>query len=446
MDKLVESVYWSIEVDSESNHQQEQEEQQQQQQKEHFISLSGNLMQIEEDYLVLERGVLEENSSKNLIKLFTAEAIEAALSSPNDPLRNLVESLVLLAQVNLSKKEEGGCSGERLEIYFTSSVLIGGKVEYPLYILDKRRFEGKAVVLEAKSIDEAAELVHQYYETYEKADETEIFVDSRIFDHLAGISKESELFDKMIKSLRESGLQLKDLSEEIIDVPLDEINDDFAETMKKIKSSLTPSEKLIHLAEFYSKLSSRTVAINADILLPLLTALLVRSGDGNLIDQLRFIEKFVHPSKLTGANNYMLTSMDASIEVIRTLYRKQEENVRNENDKNVNDQSSSIEKDKRDNQSSSLSSIDPQVIPSSPSHFSSFISSITSVPKTLVSNMGLIGGRTALKNEVHHGDLIFEMTEFRERMMATNSEKDLCIRDVSLLLEDYKNLLFKIFK
>lgn len=39
-----------------------------------------------------------------------------------------------------------------------------------------------------------------------------------------------------------------------------------------------------------------------------------------------------------------------------------------------------------------------------------------------------------------------EMNEFRERMLATNSANDLTIRDVNTLLEDYKNLLFIIFK
>lgn len=39
-----------------------------------------------------------------------------------------------------------------------------------------------------------------------------------------------------------------------------------------------------------------------------------------------------------------------------------------------------------------------------------------------------------------------EMNEFRERMLATNSANDLTIRDVNILLEDYKNLLFILFK
>ena len=39
-----------------------------------------------------------------------------------------------------------------------------------------------------------------------------------------------------------------------------------------------------------------------------------------------------------------------------------------------------------------------------------------------------------------------EMNEFRERMLATNSSNDLTIRDVNILLEDYKNLLFILFK
>lgn len=39
-----------------------------------------------------------------------------------------------------------------------------------------------------------------------------------------------------------------------------------------------------------------------------------------------------------------------------------------------------------------------------------------------------------------------EMNEFRERMLATNSANDLTIRDVNTLLEDYKNLLFILYK
>lgn len=39
-----------------------------------------------------------------------------------------------------------------------------------------------------------------------------------------------------------------------------------------------------------------------------------------------------------------------------------------------------------------------------------------------------------------------ELAEFRERMLATNSANDLAIRDVNMLLEDYKNLLFILFK
>lgn len=39
-----------------------------------------------------------------------------------------------------------------------------------------------------------------------------------------------------------------------------------------------------------------------------------------------------------------------------------------------------------------------------------------------------------------------ELAEFRERMLATNSSNDLTIRDVGMLLEDYKNLLFILYK
>lgn len=39
-----------------------------------------------------------------------------------------------------------------------------------------------------------------------------------------------------------------------------------------------------------------------------------------------------------------------------------------------------------------------------------------------------------------------ELARFRERILATNSANDLNIRDLNPLLEDYKNLLFILFK
>ena len=76
--------------------------------------------------------------------------------------------------------------------------------------------------------------------------------------------------------------------------------------------------------------------------------------------------------------------------------------------------------------------------------FSSIMSSIASIghmPKAIATS---ITSTLTRSPRMHREDEV--LASFRERMMATNSANDLMVRDITTLLEDYKNLLYIMFK
>lgn len=67
------------------------------------------------------------------------------------------------------------------------------------------------------------------------------------------------------------------------------------------------------------------------------------------------------------------------------------------------------------------------------------------MPKAIATSITSTLTRSRASPQIEH-QVNTELAEFRERMLATNSANDLMIRDVNILLEDYKNLLFILFK
>ena len=94
--------------------------------------------------------------------------------------------------------------------------------------------------------------------------------------------------------------------------------------------------------------------------------------------------------------------------------------------------------------STQLAQTSTQPIQPTQSAFSNLLSSIASigqVPKAIATS---ISSSLTRSPRLQHDDAVLE--GFRERIMATNSANDLMIRDINLLLEDYKNLLYILFK
>lgn len=275
-----------------------------------FISLNGKVLNFTKDgQIEIILGTLEENSAKNLIKLFTSESIDSATNSPNDPLRSLVESLIRLGQSQIGvekRSDEGTC----YDIYFQSSVVIGGKREYPLYIIKNENSEIDELLEKLKSLksfDEKSNVLHEFYSLKcpeNDSIEKEIFTNENVYESLY---EPVENVEKMMKSLKADGLKLSDLSAEK--------NGYEAVDMKNLQiifyeliSTKFPSEKLSKLVKFHSSLTHKQES-NADVLLPLLTFALINLERGHDVGgQLKFIERFAHPINLNGINNYILTS------------------------------------------------------------------------------------------------------------------------------------------
>lgn len=300
---LVCSVYWSLkECDSDDDENTFKT----------FVSLSGRLLKLAETSIIVHESFLEENSSKNLVKLFTADSISSATLSTDDPLKSLIESLMKLAQVNLDKaREAGDGDGKEVEVYFQGSVVIGGKREHALYILKTQNIDCGELfrkLKECKSLEDKSHLIKAFYLDHSQYDpkclEEAIFC-SDIYESL--LEEDVDDLEKMIESLKTEGLELNDLSTDLKDLSLN--FQELDTTFQKMLQSKLPSEKLSILAEFHAQLTKNKSDINADALLPLLTHVVMNLKGGHCISkEIKFIERFTHPSFLTGYNNYILTS------------------------------------------------------------------------------------------------------------------------------------------
>lgn len=280
-----------------------------------YISLAGKVLayKSKEEIEILCQ-VLEENSAKNLMKLFTSETIESATNGPNDPLASLIESLVRLGQISIDKCNEDGQSPQNIHsVYFQSSVVIGGKREYPFYIIknEEIKVEMSELLEQLKSLnsfDGKAQVLNDFYiQNCPESDEIEfsIFNESnKIYELL--YEPPVEQFEKMMKTLKADGLKLKYLLNEgeKSEIDFKRLEMIFNEMiLTKI-----PSKKLKILVEFHSQLTQKPET-NADVLLPLLTYVLINLEAGHEIgSQVKFIERFAHPINLQGLNNYILTS------------------------------------------------------------------------------------------------------------------------------------------
>lgn len=293
-ESLLSSVYWSLEDKD-------------QQDTAVFVSLSGNLLKITDSSIKVHDRFLEDQSSRNLIKLFTSESINSATLSADDPLKNLVDSLARLAQVNL------GDNGRELDIYFQSSIVIGGKREHSLYILKQEHEMISSVELFKKlkgcgTADEKSHCIKEFYRENGLIDpetlETAIFSDSAIYGSF--FEDEPEDLEKMMAGLKsEGGLMVSDLNMKDFPLNFQELNTIFHSFL----NSKPPSKKLSILTSLHAHLTRNSNEINADTLLPLLTHVIVNLEEGHLVaKEIRFIERFAHPASLTGLNNYILTS------------------------------------------------------------------------------------------------------------------------------------------
>ena len=308
--ELISSVYWRL-------------------QDKLFISLSGNVISLsnENDFTVKSK-ILEESSSTNLVKLFAK-----IQNVDNEPLKDLIESLMRLAQVNMNESASNNYTEhahahahDTCSVYFQSSVIINGKREYPLYILKSNEslHDGNTFVIKelienltlipTPSINEKINLIHDFYSKHSEAFDSEIFSIEQVYKSLRQTDEEyEEELGKIIKFAKmdhESILKFIGLTlEQVEKINFKEFEEIFDEMMKE----RTPKRKLDQLVRIHSKLTeSSDSPVNADILLPLLTFVIIKtlneSGDGNISGEIRFIERFGRESDLSGMNGYIVTS------------------------------------------------------------------------------------------------------------------------------------------
>lgn len=290
---LVSSVYWKLQNNL-------------------FISLSGNILSISNStQFKLKSKILDESSSANLVKLFTRAQEEV----DNEPLWNLIESVMRLAQVNITDSDND--SDETLHtysVYFQSSVVINGKREYPLYILASAdTIDHDLISLISKlslssSIIEKSCLIHDFYSSHSEEFDSKIFNNEQICALL--INNESSLKNTELNHdliLEFTGLT----TEQVEKLNLQEYEAIFDEMVKEP----TPKGKLNKLVLLHSKLTeSSDEPVNADLLLPLLTFVLIKCGK-DINEQVKFIERFARECDLSGLNGYILTSTVRDTEI-----------------------------------------------------------------------------------------------------------------------------------
>lgn len=227
--------------------------------------------------------------------------------------------------------------------------------------------------------------------------------------------------------------------------------DALAHVLASVDDARTASAKLALLREICVTCATHDRDTSgADCLLPRLSFLLIRARPPRLHSNLRFVQRFASPAQITGEAVYVMTNWNAVLEVIDGLVRERCVPALPD-DKSLY------------NLVAGASSA-----PTGPfaSMASSVMSSIGQVPKAI--GQAVASGFTrkpgapgALEAPVlpasapldHHKysphclppptqDLI----DFRERLLATNSINDLQVRDLPVLLEDYKNLLFILLR
>ena len=297
--ELISSVYWKLQENL-------------------FISLSGKvILKFKETNFKIKSKILEESSSTNLVKLFANIREEE-----DEPLRNLIKSLMRLAQVNLNDNNCNDANANDYEIYFQSSVIINGKREYPLYIL--RTIEDKCdeidiivnTLITTSTLNEKMDLIEEFYSKYSEDFDTKIFSNEQVYISLrhGGESKHELELGKMIKTvkidyemvLKTTGITLEQLNQ----INFAELKDIFDEMTKE----RTPKGKLEKLVKLHSNLTeSSNTLVNADLLLPLLTCVIIKITDegfsGNISGEVKYIERFARQNELSGLNGYVLTSM-----------------------------------------------------------------------------------------------------------------------------------------
>ena len=263
------------------------------------------------------------------------------------------------------------------------------------------------------------------------------------YEHYEYTQDECEVdeLEKMIQQLRRNGIRLSDLTEEEKEEENGN-NFELEECERLLEESICLKDaqgKIQKLSELHGKLlSGDDQLVNTDILLPLLTFSLIKMKGGHrVLSELKIIER--EHLDLSGIQQYILTNFSAAIEVIREISNNA--SVHHHHNKRVIEETSK----------------------SPPGHFASLISSFASLgqmPKALATSISsslrpqaaaetttnVTTSNTAAKTEFLLDASSEELIVFRERILATNSPNDLRLRDINLMLEDYKNLLYVLLK
>ena len=291
-----------------------------------YISLSGKVLKrTSDDRFQVFNTVLEEDSARNLLKLFKNND-ELTREDGDTTLKNLIESMtrLALAQVNIAEDEEkdkdtvvtedtiedtvvnediNDVHKETYNIHFHNSLLIGDKKEYkyPLYILKPPRIP----VLKLGE-DNSAQVQQFYNEN--SGSELALFSHENVYEILYNSTSKSVDLEAMIKSLKGDNLKLSDLTDDQVqDFQIDWIG--LQEIFDELIESKVPSKKVEKLKELQTKITSVNPQMNSDLLLPILTHVVINVDRGHLISrELEFIEKYSDNSCLTGLDCYILTS------------------------------------------------------------------------------------------------------------------------------------------
>ena len=354
--QLLTCVYWNIN----KNYEIETEIKMEATPDEYFISLTGNILQLKNEIeLNLIGTILDPNSSNNLLSLFIDPEKLSSLpddSSSNSTARNLLNSLACQARLHLDLNSNEGepLKAKNFEIYFQSSVIIGNKQEYPVYIVkrDDEMVMDKVAELDREFIDKLtdsnvnytikSQAIHSFYSAHPQIDpevlESQIFSIPKIYESLFEKSIDLDELEGIVKNLRGTGLKLSDLLEDPL--PMDQghkckvienqsstnndhetktsIDIDFNDLNKcllEIFDARTPHSKSLHLLNFHSSLTSQFTAkhalhVNADTLLPLLTYVLVQLERGyEILPEIRFLERYAHTTSISGIRGYVLTNI-----------------------------------------------------------------------------------------------------------------------------------------
>lgn len=228
---------------------------------------------------------------------------------------------------------------------------------------------------------------------------------------------------------------------------------DAVESLQNFVNATSPCEKLNHLIFFVKICASSRNEQGADMLIPTMAMLIVNHTPATLISDLRFIHRFRNHGRFVGEAAYCLTNVKAVIESIDKLYNEQVKQINSlysklasQEDLRADGGAGGGSKPLTDIASSFMYTIGfvPRAIGGALAD--TFRSRAAKQTSASTSTMGSASmSMTARVEDATKLDIIppidEELVELRKKIGTLQDWRSLNLREVELVIEDYRRIL-----